>query len=227
MVLLLFGPPGCGKGTQSRLIANWLNVPAISTGEMLRAEIRAGSALGQTAQSIMASGGLVDDGLINKMLLSRVCQDDCSTGFMLDGYPRTVEQAEFLDGVLKKQSLPSPVVLHFDVPTDALVGRMTSRRLCPKCSRVYNLLSEPPKAAGVCDDDGEALTTRKDDQEHVFRERLRMYDDVTRPVLAYYQDRNYFQIRGDRSASYIFEEITGILDPMFSKNGGGSRQLGR
>ena len=231
MVLLLFGPPGCGKGTQSRLIANWLNVPAISTGEMLRAELRAGSDLGKVAQSIMASGGLVDDGLINKMLLARVCQDDCSTGFMLDGYPRTVQQAEFLDGVLKKQSLPSPVVLHFDVPTDALVGRMTSRRQCPKCSRVYNLLSEPPKAAGVCDDDGALLITRKDDQEHVFRERLRMYDAVTRPVLAYYQDRNYFQIRGDRSASYIFEEITGIVEPMFStvfsKNGAGGRQLGR
>ncbi len=231
MVLLLFGAPGCGKGTQSRLIANWLNVPAISTGEMLRAELRAGSDLGKTAQSIMASGGLVDDDLINKMLLVRVCHDDCSTGFMLDGYPRTVQQAEFLDGVLKKQSLPSPVVLHFDVPTDALVGRMTSRRQCPKCSRVYNLLSEPPKASGVCDDDGALLITRKDDQEHVFRERLRMYDAVTRPVLAYYQDRNYFQIRGDRSASYIFEEITGILEPMFStthssmvsKNGAGGK----
>ena len=234
MVLLLFGPPGCGKGTQSRLIANWLNIPAISTGEMLRAELRAGSDLGKVAQSIMASGGLVDDGLINKMLLARVCQDDCSTGFMLDGYPRTVQQAEFLDGVLKKQSfstLSGPVVLHFDVPTDALVGRMTSRRQCPKCARVYNLLSEPPKAPGLCDDDGAVLITRKDDQEHVFRERLRMYDDVTRPVLAYYQDRNYYQIRGDRSASYIFEEITGILEPMFSttlspmssKNGAGGK----
>ena len=223
MVLLLFGPPGCGKGTQSRLIANWLNVPAISTGEMLRAEIRDGSPLGQAAQSIMASGGLVDDGLINKMLLSRVCHDDCSTGFMLDGYPRTVQQAEFLDSVLTKQSLPSPVVLHFDVPADALIGRMTSRRQCPKCSRVYNLLSEPPKVAGVCDDDAEPLVIRKDDQELVFRERLRMYDDVTRPVLAYYQDRKYYQIRGDRSASYIFEEITGILEPMFSKNGAGGK----
>ncbi len=221
MVLLLFGPPGCGKGTQSRLIANWLNVPAISTGEMLRAEIRAGSDLGKAAQAIMASGGLVDDGLINKMLLSRVCHDDCSTGFMLDGFPRTVQQAEFLDGLLKKQSLPSPVVLHFDVPADALIGRMTSRRQCPKCSRVYNLLSEPPKSAGACDDDAELLITRKDDQEHVFRERLRMYDDVTRPVLAYYQDRHYHQIRGDRSAGYIFEEISGILEPMFSRNGAG------
>jgi adenylate kinase len=221
VVLLLFGPPGCGKGTQSRLIGNWLNVPAISTGEMLRAEIRMGSALGNAAQSIMASGGLVDDALINKMLLSRVCHDDCSTGFMLDGYPRSVEQAEFLDNILQKQSLPSPVVLHFDVPTDALVGRMTSRRQCPKCCRVYNLLSEPPKTAGACDDDAELLICRKDDQEHVFRERLRMYENVTRPVLAYYQDRNYHHIRGDRSATYIFEEITAILEQMFSKNGAG------
>ncbi|MGI8746341.1 MAG: adenylate kinase [Bryobacteraceae bacterium] len=219
MVLLLFGPPGCGKGTQSRLIANWLNIPAISTGEMLRAAIRAGTALGEAAQSVMASGGLVSDDLINEMLRARVCQDDCEKGLMLDGYPRTVEQAEFLDGVLVHRNMPSPVVLHFDVPSDALVGRMTSRRECPACSRIYNLLSEPPKSPGVCDADATPLITRKDDQEHVFRERLRMYEEVTRPVLAYYQYRNYYQIRGDRSAGYIFEAITGILEPLVSNNG--------
>jgi adenylate kinase len=219
VVLLLFGPPGCGKGTQSRLITSWLKVPAISTGEMLRDEIRAGTALGDAAQSVMASGGLVGDDLINRMLASRICQTDCELGFLLDGYPRTVEQAEFLEVVLGERCLPSPVVLHFDVPKDALVGRITSRRYCPKCSRVYNVMSDPPKAAGVCDDDAWPLHTRKDDEEQVFRERLRMYDDLTRPVLAFYQYRNYFQIRGDRSPGYIFEELTGIIEPMLSKNG--------
>jgi adenylate kinase len=222
VVLLLFGPPGCGKGTQSRRIADWLKIPAISTGEMLRTELRAGSALGEAARSVMASGGLVSDDLINKMLRSRIYQDDCVNGVMLDGYPRTVEQAEFLDRVILERSMPSPVVLHFDVPTDALVGRMTSRRECPQCSRIYNLLSDPPKSAGICDGDGAALLTRKDDQEHVFRERLRMYEEVTRPVLAYYQYKNYYQIRGDRSAGYIFEAITAILEPMVSKNGAGA-----
>ncbi len=186
---------------------------------MLRGETRAGTSLGEAARSIMASGGLVGDDLVNEMLLHRVSQPDCSQGFLLDGYPRTVEQAEFLDGVLLAHGFPPALVLHLDVPNDALIGRMSSRRQCPKCSRVYNLLHEPPKALGVCDDDGTSLITRKDDKEEVVRARLEMYDEVTRPVLAHYQNANYRQIRGDRSPSYIFEAITGILDSAMEKNG--------
>lgn len=223
MVLLLFGPPGSGKGTQSRLITNWLGIPAISTGDMLRAEIQAGTELGQKAQSIMASGGLVGDDLVNEMLAQRVAKPDCKDGFLLDGYPRTVEQAEYLDSIIAMRKLPEPIVLHLDVPADALAGRLTSRRQCPKCGRIYNLLQQPPKKAGICDDDGTPLITRKDDQEDVVRERIRTYDEVTRPVLAYYQDRDYHQIRGDRSPSYIFEAISGILDPRVSRNGAGNR----
>jgi len=219
LVLLLFGPPGCGKGTQSRLITNWLHIPAISTGEMLRAEIRAASTLGEAAKSIMARGGLVGDDLVNQMLLQRVSGPDCGGGFLLDGYPRTVEQAEFLDSLLANRGFPEATVLHLDVPNDALIGRMSSRRQCPKCSRVYNLLHEPPKKPGVCDDDGTPLITRKDDQEEVVRARLEMYDQVTRPVLAHYQQRRYYQIRGDRSPGYIFEAITGILEPLAGVNG--------
>jgi len=219
VVLLLFGPPGSGKGTQSRLITNWLGIPAISTGDMLRAEIQACTELGEAAKSIMASGGLVGDDLVNKMLANRVAQPDCLKGFLLDGYPRTLEQAEFLDGLISERHLDRPIILHLDVPFDALMGRMTSRRQCPKCGRIYNLLHQPPKKAGRCDDDATPLTTRKDDQEDVVKERIRTYDELTRPVLAYYQDRNYHQIRGDRSPGYIFEEITGILEPLVSKNG--------
>jgi adenylate kinase len=218
VVLLLFGPPGSGKGTQSRLITNWLGIPAISTGDMLRAEIQAGTPLGNAARSIMASGGLVGDDLVNEMLANRVSQPDCDAGFLLDGYPRTVEQAEYLDQLLCSRRFPKPIILHLDVPMDALVGRMSSRRQCPKCKRIYNLLQQPPLQAGVCDDDGTLLITRKDDQEDVVRERLRIYDALTRPVLAHYQDRNYYQIRGDRSPSYIFEEITGILEPLIAKH---------
>ena len=221
MVLLLFGPPGCGKGTQSRLITNWLRVPAISTGEMLRGEIRAGTALGQAARSIMASGGLVGDDLVNAMLATRVSQPDCGGGVLLDGYPRTVEQADFLDQVLAERSMPPAIVLHLDVPNDALIGRMSSRRQCPACSRVYNLLHEPPQTAGLCDDDAIPLITRKDDREEVVRARLEMYDEVTRPVLAHYQHKNYHQIRGDRSPSYIFEAIQGILELELARNGQG------
>jgi adenylate kinase len=217
LVLLLFGPPGSGKGTQARLITNWLGIPAISTGDMLRAEIQAGTPLGTAAKSIMASGGLVGDDLVNEMLAHRLLQPDCNAGFLLDGYPRTVEQAEFLDRLLCSRGFPKPVILHLDVPMDALVGRMSSRRQCPTCKRIYNLLHQPPLVNGICDDDGSTLITRKDDQEDVVRERLRTYDAVTRPVLAHYQDRNYHQIRGDRSPSYIFEEITGILEPLVAR----------
>ncbi len=219
MVLLLFGPPGSGKGTQSRLIANWLGIPAISTGDMLRAEIQAGTALGEAARSIMASGGLVSDDLVNKMLANRVSQPDSSKGFLLDGYPRTLEQADFLDRLLDERHFSKPFILHLDVPLDALVGRLTARRQCPTCGRIYNLLHQPPKHPGICDDDGTALVTRKDDLEEVVKERLRTYDAVSRPVLAHYQDSNYYQIRGDRSPGYIFEEITGILEPYASRNG--------
>jgi len=227
VVLLLFGPPGSGKGTQSRLIANWLGIPAISTGDMLRAEIQAGTVLGEAARSIMASGGLVGDDLVNKMLANRVSRPDSAKGFLLDGYPRTVEQAEFLDHLIDERQLSKPYILHLDVPMDALVGRLTSRRQCPKCGRIYNLLHQPPKTAGICDDDHTALVTRKDDQEEVVKERLRTYDAVSRPVLAHYQyqDGNYYQIRGDRSPGYIFEEITGILEPSVSKNGASRGEL--
>jgi adenylate kinase len=219
LVLLLFGPPGSGKGTQSGRISNWLGIPAISTGDMLREEIKAGTALGNAAKSIMASGGLVGDDLVNRMLAQRVSAPDSAHGFLLDGYPRTVEQAEYLDRLLADRSFQTPIVLHLDVPMDALVGRLTSRRQCPQCKRIYNLLQMPPRNPGVCDDDGTPLITRKDDSEEVVSERIRTYDEVTRPVLAYYQDRKYHQIRGDRSPGYIFEAITGILEPLVSKNG--------
>lgn len=219
MVLLLFGPPGSGKGTQSQKITSWLGIPAISTGDMLRAEIHSGSALGKAAASIMANGGLVGDDLVNRMLADRLLRPDCQNGFLLDGYPRTVEQAEFLDKLITDRNLEKPIILHLDVPLDALVGRLTSRRQCPVCKRIYNLLQQPPKLPGVCDDDGAPLEARKDDREDVVKERIRTYLDVTRPVLAHYQDRNYHQIRGDRSPGYIFEAISAILDPLVTKNG--------
>ncbi len=212
MVLLLFGPPGSGKGTQSRLITNWLHIPAISTGEMLRREIETGTELGRLAKDVMATGGLVVDGLVNRMLLERISQPDCQTGFLLDGYPRTVQQAKFLDSVLAGRGLPSAIVLHLDVPFPLLIARMTARRQCPACGRTYNLLSNPPRNPGVCDIDGTALIARADDNEAVFRERLRTYDELTRPVLTHYRKRGYHRIDGDRPPNVVFEEIVAILD---------------
>jgi adenylate kinase len=187
-----------------------LKIPSISTGDMLRGEMRAGSDLGKAAQATIAAGGLVSDDLVNRILKARISQPDCTRGFILDGYPRTVEQAEFLDRTLAEQNLGTPVVLHFDVPRDALIGRMSARRFCAKCGSTYNILSVRPKSPGRCDVDGEPLMIRKDDREDVFRERLRAYDELTRPILAHYSD--YHHIHGDRSPAYIFEEITGILE---------------
>jgi adenylate kinase len=220
LIILLFGPPGCGKGTQGRLIIDWLKprIPAISTGDMLRAEIAAGSELGKKTQATIAAGALVSDDLINDILRSRIDRPDCKNGFMLDGYPRTVEQAEYLDGLIAERGLPAPIVIHLDVPADVLVGRMISRRQCPQCGRMYNVLSKRPKVAGRCDEDGAALIVRKDDREDVIRERLATYEKVTRPVLNHYPSRQYFQISGDRSTSYIFEEITSILEKEIPAN---------
>jgi adenylate kinase len=186
---------------------------------MLRSEIQGGTKLGEAVRCIMTSGGLVGDDLVNEMLAHRVSQPDCLNGFLLDGYPRTVDQAEYLDCLIAERHLPKPIILHLDVPLDALLGRLTSRRQCPTCGTIYNLLHQPPKKKGVCDNDGTPLITRKDDQEEVVRERLRTYEAQTRPVLAHYQDRKYFyQIRGDRSPQYIFEVITGIIEPLLAKD---------
>jgi len=187
-------------------------IPSISTGDMLRAEIAAKTPLGMKTQAIIAAGGLVSDDLMNEVLRSRISQPDCRNGFMLDGYPRTLEQAEFLDRVIADRNLPKPIVIHLDVPADVLVGRMVSRRQCSKCGQMYNVLSQRPKVDNQCDKDGAELIMRRDDQEEVIRERLKTYQAVTRPVLSHYPSDQYFQISGDRSTHYIFEEITQILE---------------
>jgi adenylate kinase len=220
LIILLFGPPGCGKGTQGRLIIDWLKhkIPSISTGDMLRAEIAAGSPLGLEARSIIVAGGLVPDDVVNRMAAARIAQPDCADGFLLDGYPRTVEQAEYLDQLLTERGQPLPIVIHLDVPADVLVGRMISRRQCSKCGQMFNILSKRPKVAGRCDNDGAPLVVRKDDAEEIIRERLRTYGEITRPVIAHYPSERYFQISGDRSTSYIFETITGILESVMAGN---------
>lgn len=187
-------------------------IPSISTGDMLRAEIAAQTPLGIKTQAIISAGGLVSDDLMNEVLRSRISQPDCAKGFMLDGYPRTLEQAEFLDGVLAGRNLPKPIIIHLDVPADVLVGRMVSRRMCSKCGHMYNVLSQRPRVDNQCDKDGAPLIVRKDDQEHVIRERLKTYEAITRPVLNHYPSGQYYQISGDRSTHYIFEEITEILE---------------
>jgi len=153
---------------------------------MFRAECKANTELGRMACSILKSGGLVGDEIVNEIVAKRIAQPDCARGFLLDGYPRTVPQAMHFSHLLQRRLLPDPVVIHLDVPDAPLVARLTARRQCPKCLRIYNVLSQPPRIEDRCDDDGAALLTREDDQESVIRERLRAYRELTGPVLKWY-----------------------------------------
>ncbi len=211
MVILLFGPPGAGKGTMSPLITRLLKVPAVSTGEMLRAEVEAGTPLGQQASDILAAGQLVSDEIVNKMLVNRLSQPDCKNGFLLDGYPRTVPQAEFLDGKLEELGFPRPTVLHLATPKSVLIERIASRRQCPKCGRIYNELFKPPKKPGVCDDDGTKLIRRPDDTVEVVKARLEAYERQTAPVMDHYAGGHYHAVPANRPPTEIFRDIESIL----------------
>jgi adenylate kinase len=211
MILLLFGPPGCGKGTQAAYLAERFHIPAISTGEMFRAECKAGTELGKAACAIMSSGGLVSDELVNGIVANRIARDDCKQGFMLDGYPRTVPQAIQFSALLRQRGLPQPVVIHLDVPDEALVTRLTARRQCPQCKQIYNALLQPPKVAGVCDQDGAALTTREDDTEDVVRRRLRAYEELTGPILKWFGPSVVHSVDGTRSADEVGRAVEHVV----------------
>ena len=203
MILLLFGPPGCGKGTQAVYLAERFHIPAISTGEMFRAECKAGTELGKAACSILARGGLVSDELVNGIVANRIARPDCKEGFLLDGYPRTVPQAIWFSALLRDRGLPMPIVIHLDVPDEALVTRLTARRQCPQCKHIYNAVLQPPKVAGVCDADGAALLTRDDDREDVVRQRLRAYDELTGPILKWFGPTVVRSVDGTRPADAV------------------------
>jgi adenylate kinase len=212
LIILLFGPPGSGKGTQSRRITQRLGIPAISTGEMLREEYQAGTELGLRTHSVISTGALVSDDVVNEMLLRREEQRNGSGGFLLDGYPRTLQQAGFLDALVERRGLHPLIVLHLDVRAETLIRRIGARRYCPVCHRTYNLLSQPPKRDSLCDDDGTPLLERQDDSAAVIAERLRAYEQLTGPIVNYYAGRNYFRIDGDRAPSEITAELEAILE---------------
>ena len=208
MIILLFGPPGCGKGTQAEFIASRFGIPAISTGEVFRAECKAGTELGKMACSIFSKGGLVSDDVVNTIIARRISRPDCAASFLLDGYPRTLPQAEFLDRTLHHEV----IAIHLDVPFSHIVERITARRQCPKCSHIYNLLFQAPKVTGVCDFDGAALTTREDDREEVLRERLDAYEKMTGPVIAHYAKSCYYKIDGTLAPSEVSAQIERALE---------------
>jgi adenylate kinase len=212
VVLLFFGPPGSGKGTQSKRITEWLRIPSVATGELFRAEVTAGTPLGREAQAIMARGGLVGDDIVNRMLEKRLSESDIQGGFLLDGYPRTLPQAHFLDELLESLGLPEPTVLHLDVPRQILIERVSGRRHCPLCQSVYNIHFQPPLRSGVCDNDGVVLDVREDDKEEIVRERLALYDRQTGPLLGYYAARDYIRLDGNLPPSEVSTSVATRLE---------------
>ncbi len=182
MRLILLGAPGAGKGTQATFICQKYGIPQISPGDMLRAAVKAGTPLGQQAQSVMASGGLVSDDLIISLVKERIAQPDCSNGFLFDGFPRTIPQAD----AMRAAGVKLDYVLEIDVPFEAIIERMSGRRSHPASGRTYHVTFNPPKVAGVDDVTGEPLVQREDDKEETVRKRLDVYSAQTRPLVDYY-----------------------------------------
>jgi adenylate kinase len=210
--VLLLGAPGVGKGTQAQLLVSRYGIPQISTGDLLRANIAKGSELGLKAKEVISSGALVDDALVNQMVLVRLRERDTHRGYVLDGYPRTLDQASFLDATLANSALPPklPVVaISIVVEFDQLLHRITGRRICPACKSIYNIYSNPPKAEGTCDLDSTQLVQRPDDTEPVFIERMKTFEDQTAPVVTHYRNLGRFQeVNGDLPV----EAVTGAID---------------
>lgn len=189
MRVLLVGAPGAGKGTQAKLLKERLSAPHISSGDLLRDAVRRGTDLGMKAKAYMERGQLVPDSLLIGAMRERLRRSDCSHGFLLDGFPRTVRQAEALEEVLGELATRLDAVVTIDVPEDALVARLSGRRTCRGCGALFHVVLDPPTAEGVCDRCGGELFQREDDREETIRERLAVYERATKPLLHWYQSR--------------------------------------
>jgi len=210
--VLLMGAPGVGKGTQAKLLMDEFSIPQISTGDLLREHRRNHTALGMMADELMATGQLVPDDLVNQMVATRLTAPDTHRGYILDGFPRTLNQAEWLDGQLASSPLPV-VAISIVVPERILLERITGRLSCPVCGTIYNRYSEPPKQLGVCDREGAVLTQRADDTEPVFYERMRAFEAKTAAVIEYYraQDGRFAEVDGNLPVDAVMQSIRATL----------------
>jgi len=209
MRVILLGPPGAGKGTQAQFICEHFDIPQISTGDMLRSAVAAGTELGRRVKSVMDSGALVSDEIIIERVKERIQADDCANGFLFDGFPRTIPQAEALDAA----SVEIDVVLEITVPDEEIIRRMSGRRVDPKSGRTYHIEFNPPKKPGVDDVTGDPLIQREDDKEETVRERLNVYRRQTEPLVGYYSEKakdhklHYVRINGVGTVDEIQTEI--------------------
>jgi len=214
--ILLLGAPGVGKGTQAKELVKLWGIPQISTGDLLRANVAQGTQLGRVAKEIMGRGELVPDSLVNEMVAVRLLEPDTVRGYILDGFPRTLGQANWLDGRLATQVESLPVVaVSIQVNYNQLLRRITGRRNCPVCQTIYNVYMNPPKRDGFCDVEGAALVQRADDTEEVFKERMRAYAALTAPVVDHYREQGRFaEVDGDRPIAVIAAGIVAAVEKL-------------
>ena len=211
--IAMLGGPGAGKGTQAKRMSEAYKLPHISTGDIFRAQLREGTPLGLQVRQYLDAGKLVPDALTCEIVADRVVQADCKTGYILDGFPRSLPQAEEFQRLLTSRGEKVDVAINVDVTDEEIVNRLGSRRSCPKCGAIYNVKFSPPKKDGVCDIDGETLIQRQDDQEATIRERLRVYHETTEPIIAYYEKLGVLQtVSGTGSTpEAVFHKIEEIV----------------
>ncbi len=215
MRIILLGAPGSGKGTQAKKLVEKYHVPQISTGDLLRAAVAAGTPLGRQAKSIMEAGQLVSDDIVLGMIKERLAEDDARAGFILDGFPRTLVQAQALDQLLDELGWPLDGAILIDVDYEKIVRRITGRRTCRDCGQVYNIYTSPPRVDGVCDKCGGPLQQRADDTEETVRKRLQVYDQQTAPLIDYYrQQGKLHRVQGDGDIDEIFTALCALIDTL-------------
>ncbi|MGZ4832500.1 MAG: adenylate kinase [Terriglobales bacterium] len=218
--IILLGAPGAGKGTQAKTICERYAVPQISTGDLLRDHVARSTELGKQAKAVMERGGLVPDNLVNNMVAERLSRPDTRRGFILDGYPRTVAQAQWLDGYLADKRFENqgdrklhPVVINIAVGYNQLLRRLTGRRSCPTCGRIYNVYFQPPRVADLCDVDGTKLVTRRDDCEEVISKRLKEYEAQTLPLADYYRAQGRLvEVDGEQGTDAVAAAVLKVID---------------
>ncbi len=212
MKIIMLGAPGAGKGTQAKMIAEKYSIPHVSTGDIFRANIKNGTELGKQAKEYMDAGKLVPDELTVRILLDRVAQDDCKNGYVLDGFPRTIPQAEVLEDALNKLGDKIDYAVNVDVPDENIVRRMSGRRACLKCGATYHIEHIPPKQEGICDTCGSELVLRDDDKPETVLNRLKVYHDQTQPLIDFYTERNVLKtVDGTKDMKDVFADIISIL----------------
>ncbi len=212
MKIVMMGAPGAGKGTQAQKISEKYGLPQISTGDIFRANIKEGTELGKQAKVYMDQGLLAPDELVNSLVADRITRDDCKNGYILDGYPRSINQAEALDKELAARGEKLDYAINIDVPDENIINRMSGRRVCLNCGATYHVVYNPPKVEGICDECGSKLVQRDDDKPETVKERLDVYHEQTQPLIEYYDKEGILRnVDGTQDIDDVFAEIVSIL----------------